>query len=434
MHRIWFLCAFFKMMLLGGKYSKKSGSKKKEQRKKNKKKSLKLYLSPHEIKLIEAFKEAISGPQIDPEVSLEDDRDDIIKSLKREIIFTETCIKYVDLSIQLEGAQTKKTFERLEETIKDMVEDDDSIIDIFWDNLDAKEKRNLVGLHEMLNIKRAWLTKYVEKFAEKYQKIPDAVFEIVEDNSIDSIEDFFLTDRQVNILNVFGERAENLSRMIISPLVIKCANYLRQCPVIMHLPLLIVIMSIATTRDDHIKNMFQTNTTEGSPDKKKRRGWENKIFNNMYKGADKADRVKYGTIHLTGEPEGVLSCHTYGGRSHLILNDDVKSRCTITSYDSSYEKVKDLGTFTHCNHIANDFFPHELKYLSDRMDGKVHMKHPFHKDSFYKEVQIHGELTFRRDVKKIMVDATGVGVVTMTKYMLQFFTIIGTSIPYEFIP
>ena len=58
------------------------------------------------------------------------------------------------------------------------------------------------------------------------------------------------------------------------------------------------------------------------------------MFDTMHSHASFYERVKYGTINFTNDPNGVRACFGYGS-SHLLLKEAVRDRCTFTDMDSA---------------------------------------------------------------------------------------------------
>jgi hypothetical protein len=107
------------------------------------------------------------------------------------------------------------------------------------------------------------------------------------------------------------------------------------------------------------------------------------------------------------------------------MNDDIKTRSTITAYDSSgIKSEKEVATFKDLRHIMYKF---EDAYIHSNLVEKSDSS-----DYSYVEVQIHGELRFDRDVNKIMVREDTKGIVT--PYLKNYFKVIGKKIPIGYFP
>lgn len=73
------------------------------------------------------------------------------------------------------------------------------------------------------------------------------------------------------------------------------------------------------------------------------------MFTNRYSKASPFERVKYGTINLTNDPNGVQCCSGYGA-SYFLLKEDVRKRCTFTDMDSS-SSIAQIGVFKFGFHV-----------------------------------------------------------------------------------
>lgn len=73
------------------------------------------------------------------------------------------------------------------------------------------------------------------------------------------------------------------------------------------------------------------------------------MFDKLYDKAEKHERVKYGTINISNDPNGVRACYSYGN-SYFVLKKEVRQRCTLTDQDScSYRNIGTLGSATRCS-------------------------------------------------------------------------------------
>lgn len=79
--------------------------------------------------------------------------------------------------------------------------------------------------------------------------------------------------------------------------------------------------------------------------------WEDRMFDTLHHDAKPFERVKYGTINFTNDPNGVEVCHSYG-LSYFLLKPHVRDRCTITDVDSCIETAT-IGTFRFVYHVLN---------------------------------------------------------------------------------
>lgn len=290
-----------------------------------------------------------------------------------------------------------------------------------------------------LNEKYRWLQDYLVMFDDHYANIVQSiVIEDEEDAGIDNIElnNLSFTSIQMEAFRMISASALRASsRVPVDDTLESRVKYIRECPIVIHLAFVIVLQKLINSKDDHYRNQYETSTSGGCTILSNRSKWETRIFNGYYDDAEPGERVKYGTILLTGESVGNRRCIQYGGKSHLIMRDHVKARSTIAARDSSNHEIRQLATYQHCNHIVSSFDESELDYIDEKIDGEEWPHpNPFDESSHYKEIHIHGDVTFSHDVEKIMIDAD-IGDHAMIKKLLKkFFRIIGTDIDYEFIP
>ena len=155
-------------------------------------------------------------------------------------------------------------------------------------------------------------------------------------------------------------------------------------------------------KDTHYKNQFETNTSKGSLSPVCRTQWETKLFNGIYnKSVVNKDRVKYGAINIYNDLSGNSSTLAYGD-CFFVLKHDVRSRCTISVGDSSEMNI-DIGTFHHPEII--------LTLITDRMLECLIEKNILNKDiksinSYYLEVQIHGDIILAKDIESLNIPKT----------------------------
>ena len=128
------------------------------------------------------------------------------------------------------------------------------------------------------------------------------------------------------------------------------------------------------------------------------------------------------------------------GKSYLVVSDKVKkSRCTYSRYDSSVPTVTGpsrLATFnTQMCNISKQFTKEEIKSMENfyKFADKEWYHDEMNRAKHYMEVQIHGELIFARDISRIMIDPALKGNKVFMTLLDQYFEIIGTKVPYEFI-
>ena len=84
------------------------------------------------------------------------------------------------------------------------------------------------------------------------------------------------------------------------------------------------------------------------------------MFEDYYEKALGSERPKYGALNFFNDPKGDLTCRVYGyGNDFLELKNEIRSRCTFTNKDSSYDDCI-VGTFTDFCHVLMGFSDEEL--------------------------------------------------------------------------
>lgn len=95
----------------------------------------------------------------------------------------------------------------------------------------------------------------------------------------------------------------------------------------------------------------------------------------------------------------MASCAQYG-HSYFVLRN-IRLRTTFASCDTSYTNVK-LAICEYYEHVLCEYTDNELKAICD-----VALKAKPYCDSSiinrYKEIQIHGDVKFSRDIAKVVV-------------------------------
>lgn len=130
-----------------------------------------------------------------------------------------------------------------------------------------------------------------------------------------------------------------------------------------------------------------------------RSGWENNLFNKIYDGCPKKEKVKYGTLNVLNDNKGVFSAYGYGD-SYFVLKKEVNKRSTFVMGDSSGGQFH-IATFKYPN-IILFLVPNDLlREIINHADGKpVNYAIQFP----YIEAQIHGDIKICRDIEKIMIN------------------------------
>ena len=73
------------------------------------------------------------------------------------------------------------------------------------------------------------------------------------------------------------------------------------------------------------------------------------MFDHFHHKASYYERVKYGTMNFTNDPNGVIACSGYG-KSYFLLKSHVRDRCTITDMDSA-SPMATIATFRFLYHL-----------------------------------------------------------------------------------
>lgn len=168
-------------------------------------------------------------------------------------------------------------------------------------------------------------------------------------------------------------------------------------PVVIHLSLDKVMKFL---RDDtEYRNQFETGTSGGALSKESRIQWEKTLFGGIYDHSEGYEKVKYGALNITLNPNGI--CCGYGD-SYLKLKDEVKKRITFVHGDSSAQKL-DIATFSSPVPILNFLEKNELIDVIDVATGKKDFT-KINLKGYYVEAQIHGPVRLNMDVDVLMVN------------------------------
>lgn len=171
----------------------------------------------------------------------------------------------------------------------------------------------------------------------------------------------------------------------------KIVDHISKCDVIIHCSLDLIHTFIKN--DEKYRNLFEIGRGNSA-----RESWENNLFNNIYENSTATEKVKYGCINLYKERTGCISANSYGD-SYLILNKNIKDRCSFVFGDSCRLQPH-IATFDHFYQIILYLPKTVIENLMRLIDGKNIKDNNYQ----YIEVQIHGDVNFRNDVYKIMVN------------------------------
>jgi len=247
------------------------------------------------------------------------------------------------------------------------------------------------------------MSKFIQDFDSHFELLKPPELIVITEEQEDGMPEVAegLTRDQKFVFDQMKDLTSRLSnaKSGLSPEQIILLNYIKSTDIVMHFPLKTLLPGLIAKKDLYLRNLFETGVGGGSTNQEDRRGWERKIFmSKTYDNLGAHQKVKYASLNLAQTPHGVRRLFGQYGGSYLIMNSNIKSRSTITPGDSALDFVENrhLATFNNMNHVMFRFGKEktidELKEISNAKNFR------------YVEVQIHGELRFDRDVKKIMIN------------------------------
>jgi hypothetical protein len=159
-------------------------------------------------------------------------------------------------------------------------------------------------------------------------------------------------------------------------------------------------------KDSHYRNQFETKRSAGLLKPAARVKWEAALFGTAYdEKTPGGDRPKYGVQNIWNDYRGVIGCKQYGD-AYLILKD-VRLRCTMSPEDSANLPAKRLAVPDYYAHVLMEYSDKELietLWVAQGGDEQVgDSKSVIEKWGKYKEVQIHGEINFKKHVERLVV-------------------------------
>lgn len=222
-----------------------------------------------------------------------------------------------------------------------------------------------------------------------------------------------LTESQKNAIELCIIHSENRSNESLKNLVetnkftIEKLNIIQKylwedAPVIIHFPIESILENLY--HDSYYRNQFETNTSKGILDHYERRKWENNLFGYAYDKSSGFERVKYGTLNLTNNPNGVPSASNYGN-SYFKLKNKVKARTTFTYKDSGYLDISKIHTFQNMINYVEMLSCSDTYLLNDIfgiIEGRAKFTKLFYLN--YTEIQIHGPIKLDRDIECLYVN------------------------------
>ena len=234
-----------------------------------------------------------------------------------------------------------------------------------------------------------------------------------------------LTDSQKRALNYVGMQARLAQEWSRVPLlervrslgfspddVSRALTFIRDAaPVVIHIkPEFIDLFN----KDTHYRSQHETATSGGALDLGYRDTKEATMFGEAYRYTSGREKPKYGALNPTLDPMGVSCAAPRFGDCFFILKESVKRRCTAAGKGSKGGLVN-LGTMTSYSHCLLDYSDEELSSLMETakawkqgQGGRVQKvscvgHEGFIQQGSYKEVQIHGDIVFSRDVEALVL-------------------------------
>lgn len=217
-------------------------------------------------------------------------------------------------------------------------------------------------------------------------------------------------------LSTLGEK-ELLNRLTKTKLK-KIASYIQhRSDIIVHLFLDKLIEDFMKDEDGRYKNLFETGKGNGSNCQLTRKRWEDRLFFDGYSDAEAYERVKYGCLNIGNDASGVASAYQYGDSFFILNNDTVRWRATLSDGDTANPK-RAVGTFSACYHVIQKFTDDELNSIYKKINpndkltsmidepdiGELNDEFNEYGEIFtMKEVQVHGFLRFKEDIKILVV-------------------------------
>ncbi|PWV56150.1 DUF3626 domain-containing protein [Chitinophaga sp. S165] len=130
-------------------------------------------------------------------------------------------------------------------------------------------------------------------------------------------------------------------------------------------------------------------------------------------------RPKYAALNYTSNPRGPARQY---GNSYMELKEHVKHKCTYTAGDSFvYEhdplSDKKIATFHNLERVIANMEPNPLEWLHNAAVGSP--RHPNLQVGRYVEAQVHTEILFNRDVKKLYIKKTDIKPHGLTKVIRE---------------
>lgn len=101
-------------------------------------------------------------------------------------------------------------------------------------------------------------------------------------------------------------------------------------------------------------------------------------------------------MNFVNDSKGMSLCLRYGS-SFMVLNKNVRKRCTITN-QRKYAEGETVATLKYCYAVLSEFTKKELSLVDYAAQGYSFDSKDI---SCFKEVHIHGSIYFVQDVECI---------------------------------
>lgn len=177
----------------------------------------------------------------------------------------------------------------------------------------------------------------------------------------------------------------------------KVIEYIKTIKVTINLSLDTVLKFLIN--ESHLKNGFELGifSAKGTC---ARGMWEMNLFKGIYdETTEPVERVKYGTLNIFDEKNGIPACSGYGN-VFFVLKDQVKNRISFVNGDSS-QMMFHICTFKYCTALLVHLPDYYLKALILHVleNKKVETSQYFN----YIEAQIHGLFRMNMDIEKLCI-------------------------------
>lgn len=155
-------------------------------------------------------------------------------------------------------------------------------------------------------------------------------------------------------------------------------------------------------KDVAYRSLFEVGKGYGCVDKKIRASFEAKMFDRAYTEETMVStRPTYGCLNIGRSSQGdQVASHHYGEAFFVLRDETVRWRTTMTIEDSFHNP--DTATLKHCDYLLAQLPDRELQQIIDAARTKNCSKR-ISADTSYREIQIHGQVLFQRDIVSLNV-------------------------------